>query len=137
MSDYWKNAEWTKRVPNWAIWVGGAVVAIGLVLALTLGGGSGSDGDTPQQPAHQADNGGNEGTARIMCKNFVKDRLKSPSTAHFSSTSSSGESPDFSVQGNVDSENGFGAKIRNDYRCLVHYAGNNKWTLTELNGLDQ
>lgn len=79
---------------------------------------------------------GDAGTAQIMCRNFVKDQLKSPGSADFS-----GESPEeagpqtWSVTGSVDSENSFGAMIRNDYVCRIRYTGNDNWRLLRLRGL--
>lgn len=76
--------------------------------------------------------------ARDVCETFVERRLKSPSTADFSdtTTAASGES-EWTVSGAVDSQNGFGAMIRNNYTCVVRpkdVAGDN-WTLVSMSGL--
>jgi hypothetical protein len=42
----------------------------------------------------------------------------------------------FTVEGHVDSENGFGALIRNDYECVVRDDGD-VWTLESLELLDE
>ena len=63
--------------------------------------------------------------AYYACEGFVGDRLKAPSTARFSgveeaSVSRSQASPKwFTVRGWVDSQNGFGAQMRNDFSCVV------------------
>lgn len=61
------------------------------------------------------------------CENFVKSRLKSPSTAKFPVTSQisiqgSGEGP-WTVNGYVDATNSFNASIRTNYKCVLHYKG--------------
>lgn len=100
-------------------WLGlaAAVVVIGGCLAL-------ADGDS--------DEGGGEYGARDVCEQFVKDRLKSPSTAKFSETSAAEVGGTWTVRGAVDSENGFGAKIRNTYTCEVRHDSGDKWKLIDL-----
>lgn len=95
-----------------------------------------SGGSSSNSSAEETDTSGGEGMARVMCEKFVKERLKSPSSADFSETTSSGAEPEYVVSGAVDSENELGAAIRNEYRCLVRYTGNDRWELTELNGLE-
>lgn len=58
--------------------------------------------------------------AQTACQGFVKDRLKSPSTADFSAekVSKLGENK-FQVQGVVDAQNSFGGIARNSYLCQV------------------
>lgn len=73
-------------------------------------------------------------TAEYQCKEFVKDRLKSPSSAEFD-TSHSGTEPVYTVTGTVDSQNGFGAMVRNSFTCTVSHSGD-RWTLESLNGLE-
>ena len=41
----------------------------------------------------------------------------------------------WSVRGSVDSENAFGAPIRNKYVCGVTYLGNDRWRLDGMGGL--
>lgn len=72
-----------------------------------------------------------------MCQKFVKKHLKSPKSADFSETSSTGKHPDYVVKGAVDSDNSFGAAIRNNYECDMHYSGNDSWELKSLTGLDE
>lgn len=74
--------------------------------------------------------------ARIICQDFVKDRLKSPGTAEFSDESETGKYPTFTSTGSVDSQNTFGGVVRNDYSCTVKYHPSTEtWTLEELTGL--
>ena len=74
--------------------------------------------------------------ASIMIQEFVKERLKSPTTARFPK-----ELPRITVMGNqvyqtlsyVDSQNGFGAIVRTRYSCTIKQAAKDKWKLTQLN----
>lgn len=75
--------------------------------------------------------------ARVVCHDFVKDRLKSPGSAKFSDETETGTYPTFTSTGVVDSQNSFGALIRNEYECTVTYQpSTDKWRLKELTGLD-
>jgi hypothetical protein len=82
---------------------------------------------------------GDASTARMMCKEFIKKRLKAPSSADFSSLSETNTETitqnRYRVKGHVDAENSFGAKLRNHYDCTVEYKGSNNWSLVELSGL--
>ena len=55
--------------------------------------------------------------AVIYCENAIKDRLKAPTTAEFSSRAT-GSNP-WTVTGTVDSENSFGAMVRAEFGCTV------------------
>jgi hypothetical protein len=75
--------------------------------------------------------GGSPGMAFEMCKDFVKARLKAPSTATFRNfyeddgevrVTGSGAGP-YTIQSTVDSQNGFGAKIRSNFSCTVTATG--------------
>lgn len=101
---------------------------VGLVVVLlifvVIGALSGGDDDEP---------GGGEYGARDVCETFVKARLKSPSTADFSETSASKNAGgSWTVSGAVDSENGFGASIRNTYVCTVSPSGGDNWRLDDM-----
>lgn len=100
-----------------------------VVYACSRGGGSSSD----------SGGGRNEGMAKVMCEKFIKDQLKAPSTADFSSifdTTISGSGDDYTVVGTVDAENSFGALLRSNYTCEVHDDGDDKWSLVSLTGIN-
>ena len=79
---------------------------------------------------------GDEWSAQAVCEEFVKDRLKSPATADFSDEERLQMSETvFVVTGSVDSENGFGALIRNNFTCRVRYAGDENWHLVRMGSL--
>jgi hypothetical protein len=58
------------------------------------------------------------GWAISECEKVVRDSLKSPTTATFSSTAK-GKDSDWVVTGTVDSENSFSAMVRSDYKCTI------------------
>ena len=66
---------------------------------------------------------GNEYGAKDACKEWVKDQLKAPSTAEFENVSASSGAGPWTVIGDVDAENGFGAKIRIGWTCEVRLDG--------------
>ncbi|MCL4295722.1 MAG: hypothetical protein KJ077_08345 [Anaerolineae bacterium] len=98
---------------------------------------------------------GNDIMAEVMCKDFVRDNLKSPSSADFGGlfddrdkamfleaeqasqfgvdTSKLRNSGVWVVAGEVDAENSFGAMIRSKYTCILDYdkAGQN-WYLLDI-----
>lgn len=67
-----------------------------------------------------------------VCEQFVERRLKSPSTADFNDTKAVEASGVWTVTGSVDSENSFGAEIRNAYVCKTRSATGENWTLVDL-----
>lgn len=76
--------------------------------------------------------------ASIQCKNFVKDNIKSPSTAKFTSPMTTELGNDsFEVVAYVDAENSFGANVRNLFVCKIRYVGGDdaiqsNWKLLDL-----
>lgn len=65
-----------------------------------------------------------EWTAQVSCESAVKQLLKSPSTAEFSGwirvLNSDGT---YTVTGNVDAQNSFGAMLRSSFSCTVRDKG--------------
>jgi hypothetical protein len=79
------------------------------------------------------DDGGGKFMAQQMCHDFLKQRLKSPSSAHFPDDALRSLSANtYTVSGPVDAENSFGAAIRSSYVCKVKYAGGDKWNLISM-----
>jgi hypothetical protein len=59
---------------------------------------------------------GNDGRHALLCQNQARDSLRSPSTASFPAFPRvSGDT----ITGEVDAENGFGAKIRASFQCTI------------------
>ncbi|MGY1778762.1 hypothetical protein [Geodermatophilus sp. SYSU D01036] len=80
-----------------------------------------------------------DGMAKVMCEDFIEERLKAPSTADFSGifdTTITGSGDDYTVRGYVDAENSFGAMLRSNYTCQIHDNGDDTWSLVSLTGLD-
>ena len=105
-----------------------------LLIMLTLAVGSSDSNETGPDP--------NDGkfSAWVMAKNFVKERLKSPSTADFGGVFSDYQDPvsvvtdlgggKYVVRAWVDSQNGFGATIRTRFICELQDMGNARWRCT-------
>jgi hypothetical protein len=76
-------------------------------------------------------------TACTMATQFVKDRLKAPSTARFQACSDAQIEYDgdhtFSVVSYVDSENSFGAMLRTTYLVRVRSLPDSQWKLLYIN----
>lgn len=97
-----------------------------VVVLILIGAFSGDDG--PDDPTNF--------DAQYYCEDFVKDRLRAPSTADFTGTTATGGPVTWSVRGAVDSENGFGAAIRSNFTCQLRYDSTEEsWTLVSLTGL--
>lgn len=61
------------------------------------------------------------------CKNLVKNRLKAPATASFTNISVEDlDEKTSNIDGDVDAENSFGAKIRSSFSCQVYEDGSVK-----------
>lgn len=64
----------------------------------------------------------NENEAVAQCEGFADQRIKAPATAEYDLVASrAGEG--WTVTGTVDSENGFGANIRSNVECQLHFEG--------------
>lgn len=98
---------------------------------------------------------GDEVMAIVMCREFVRDNLLSPSSADFGGVFDNRETAIFIdtetaetldidtsgiqgpgvwvVTGQVDAENAFGTVIRNDYICVMEYRSNTEsWYLLDI-----
>ena len=83
-------------------------------------------------------------SAWYMAKRFVKDYLKSPSTADFGGGGFSSDYQDpkkcvqiksdgtYVVSGWVDSQNGFGATVRTRFRVNLRDKGDGNWSLINV-----
>lgn len=70
-------------------------------------------------------------SAWYCAQEFVKDKLKAPSTAEFESADLKmlkylGDGR-YQLTSYVDAENSFGAKLRYDFVCVVRHAGGDKY----------
>lgn len=91
---------------------------------------------TDDEDADGGSSSGDSVTAKVMCEEFLEDRLRAPGTADFSgmgsTTISSTGSSSYRVVGHVDAENGFGANIRTSYTCEITDNGDDSWSLVSL-----
>lgn len=77
-------------------------------------------------------------SAANVCEKFVGRRLKAPGGASYRDPtgdqitySGDGDGP-ITVSASVDSENGFGAKVRSPYTCVVTHGSGDTWNLVNL-----
>jgi hypothetical protein len=75
------------------------------------------------------------------CEAQVRQNLKAPSTAKFSGIWNTEVkdhgSGKYSARGWVESQNSFGAMLRNEYICMVKDAGSNPWIVTAFSVGDE
>lgn len=108
---YWDGTQWTthtapNRAPRRRTWLP-MVIALGLIVALV---------GVWVVLSRSSD----EAKAQRACHEYVEGALKAPATADFSDEYASDNGDEtWTVHGTVDSENGFGAKIRNNFTCEV------------------
>ncbi len=74
---------------------------------------------------------GTDQAAMRIAQQFVKKVIKSPTSAKFSGETAILHETTWGVKGNVDSQNSFGAMIRDTYVCQVQHQDGDKWTLVE------
>lgn len=78
--------------------------------------------------------------AALSARGFVKQRLKSPSTAEFppTSTATVKKTPNgtFVVSSYVDSQNAFGATLRSSWVAEIRYLSGNKVELVDIQFID-
>jgi hypothetical protein len=112
-----------------------------IITAITLIWLGGCGDDTPATAKT-----GSTNDACYMAQKFVSGRLKAPATADFQPCREASMSPQsdglagarYSVFSYVDSQNGFGAKIRNNYLAVLQYEGYDQskrqydWSLVSL-----
>lgn len=115
----------------------GCLAIIGVVLLLALLGKACGGDDSGGGGGSDAPSVGSEFGAKDVCEQFVEDRLKSPSSADFNDETAIGPGPAWTVAGNVDSENGFGAMLRSYFVCKVRFTGEDdsgeNYSLVNLN----
>lgn len=78
----------------------------------------------------------NELDAYAACKHFVRQHLRAPRTAKFPMITEvdwASENDLWGIEGYVDAENTFGAKVREYYNCQVRYdSADDDWRLEGL-----
>ena len=119
----------------------GCLILVGVIVALGIIG-SWIKNNRPPSP------GLDKFGAYLTSQKFVKDRLKSPSTAKFCDfdeavVSTTGEDnrtdpgrDSYTVRGWVDAQNSFGAVLRNRFICKLHKAGDT-WYMDDISLIPQ
>lgn len=64
----------------------------------------------------------NEAEAEAQCEGFADKRLKAPADANYELAAEESEGS-WTVIGTVDSQNSFGANVRSNVRCVLHFEG--------------
>jgi len=108
-----------------------ALLCLPMLLLAACGGGSDDLAAATSAPVSSAAPSADdrEQAAYDACVEAATDRLKAPATAEFADREDvdvtvSGST--YTVVGDVDSENGFGALIRNTYTCEVFIASSGR-----------
>lgn len=119
-----------------ALVIGVPAMAFGLPYCSSLGQQS-TRAEPPAPPAPETRKGTD---AWYMAEVFVKRGLKSPGTADFGGLFASDSqkhdcepagAKEWLCTGWVDSQNGFGAKVRTNFAVKVRWEGGDQWTATE------
>lgn len=103
--------------PWWPYLVAIAAIVLVIGFLVTRGGPSEPTAEDLQRDAK-----------RVCTDDFVPKRLKAPSTAKFTGVSVSGDGTTYTVTGQVDSQNTFGAQVRASFTCTVRSSGD-QWVL--------
>lgn len=107
-----QNRTGWRAVPGCLWVVGGIMVIVTVLCAVTI---TNPDKPTPVYPSEDA--------KRVCQEKFIPERLKAPSTADFSDVQVTSSGHVYTVTGNVDAQNSFGAKVRSTFTCIVQDTG--------------
>ncbi len=119
----------TARAHNAAGWIAVAGLLV-VLLGIASFSAPSTEPPAPPAPPHNATG------AYDVCRQFVIDRVKSPSTAEFLAygkerTQHLGNGK-YVVAAHVDAQNGFGATVRSDFTCTVQWKSGKAWGLEDL-----
>lgn len=116
----WKDGEAPVERRNWLQRAWPTILGISIPLLL-IGGcqaaisNASSDRDEPS-----------EYDAIYFCKEFVKDKLKAPSTAKFSGEYATGVGSTWTSSGVVESQNSYGGMVQARYTCDLTYSSSDE-----------
>ncbi|MEP2447565.1 MAG: hypothetical protein ABJI69_10075 [Balneola sp.] len=108
------------------------LIAIAALIIFIIFPDFGGNESKVSEPLH------NKAIAWQLTQNFVKDKIKSPSTAEFPKyyeieDDITQEGRSYTIHAYVDGQNSFGATLRQNFEAIVKYDGNNNWILMKLN----
>lgn len=113
-----------------------AAVVVAIAAGLYFYYGFGADDKTPHLRSNAVDLSDYHGLAKIMAENFVRKGLRAPASAEFSSTFDTDINYKgggaYRVKGYVDSQNGFGAMLRNYYFVDLFTRDGDEWFRTAI-----
>lgn len=99
------------------------IMALLVILFLLIGkinlGGGNKDGY-----------GHDQADAIVIAEKYVKENLKSPSSARFSNEKASLSGSTWTVNGNVEADNSFGTKIKNKFTVTITFTSKNNYTVS-------
>lgn len=104
---------------NWLQRAWPTILGISIPLMLFAGCQAAMSGSSGKDEPEQYD-------AIYYCKEFVKDKLKAPSTAKFSNESASGSGSSWTSTGIVESQNSFGGMVQTRYSCDLTYSSSDE-----------
>lgn len=114
-----------------------ALVAVGVVIVAAIWIFGGGDTDEPEDPdAWRSQD--NSTMAYIMTEDWVKERLRSPSTADFPGVFDRdghityNGNQTYSIRSYVDAQNAFGGTVRTHFAAEVQQTGEDTWRLLSL-----
>jgi len=112
--------------------IAGGMYSVALVagaLSLIMWAYNSLSGDPKAQSDHSS-------MAYIQCKDYVKDRLKAPSSADFpflADRITKVSDNHYIVESHVEAQNSFGVKLRSDYYCDIELVGEYAGSKTSWN----
>ncbi len=99
-------------------------LVVGLLTALAVYSCTNEEGPKPNKPAREANINDAKIMAPILCKDRVKETLKSPRSAKFPFvTDVTFDGSTAVLSSYVDAQSSFGGLIRTQYICMVEYTG--------------
>lgn len=116
----WEDGKALVERRNWLQRAWPTILGISIPILLIAGcqaaiSNASSDSDEPT-----------EYDAIYFCKEFVKDKLKAPSTAKFRGEYATGASSSWTSSGVVESQNSFGGMVQTGYTCELTYASSDE-----------
>ncbi len=111
----------------------GCAVLIGIVILIAIFSSGGE-----KKPSVSWEERDNSIGAYIMSERFVKEKLKSPSTAKFPGVLNrdghviKGEDNQYIINSYVDSQNSFGATVRTNFMVIIKQVDENNWRLIDI-----
>ena len=115
-----------------------AISGLVLLCLILLAFGSGGSSSNDRRPTGSGEKG-SKASASVYCEQAVKNRLRAPKTAEFAGSwltktefvkdLGGGK---FEMRSYVDAQNGFGAMVRNNFVCEIHFTSRDANRIVKL-----